>query len=246
MASVQPMTFLALVQRLQRESGTSGAQITTTAGATGEAQRLCDWVTHAYVEIQEKHEDWLWMTQPFQFNTIAQQQAYSPFTTAFTTPNNPSGLVDFAKWKLNPTAEESSMRLWLTSIGNINETWLNEADWVTFRDFYIFGFRRQTFQRPITVAVDPQMNLNLGLAPNDIYTVVGEYYQSPQALLLDADMPAMPAMFHMLIVWYAIEHYAYYEAAAEVLEYAKSATAKMMTTLESQQLPPMQLPDPLV
>lgn len=246
MASVAAKTYLQLVQRLQQESGSSSsAPITTVVGATGEAQRLCNWISDAWIEIQQHREDWLWMTQNFQFDTINQQQAYSPFTTNFTVPAQPSGLVDFAKWKINPTAEESSVRLYLKASGVSNETWINESDWITFRDFYIFGFRRLTYARPISCAVDPQMNLNFGLTPNDIYTVVGQYWQSPQALLADGDIPNMPAEFHLLIVWWAIEHYGYYEAAPEVLAYAKDQRGKMLPRLESQQLPPLQMPDPM-
>lgn len=244
MAAVAAMTFLQLVQRLQAESGTSGPAITTLVGASGEALRLANWISNAYVAIQNHREDWLWMTQDVQFDTIANQQSYSPLTTVFTVPNS-TGLADFRKWKLNPAQEESTFRIWLKSAGFHNETWLGSIDYTSFRDYYQFGARRDTYSRPVSITVDPQQNLLLGLGPNDVYTVVGKYVQAPQMLALDADVPAMPAWAHMLIVWWALKNYGFYEAAPDVLAQAGNEITELLDKLESLQLPPWQFAEPL-
>jgi len=245
MGVVAPMTYLGLVQRLQSESGTSGSAVTTLVGVTGEALRLKNWIAQAYVEIQALHHDWLWLMQDVQFDTIANQQSYSPTTTTFTTPAG-VGIADFARWKIDPLAGESSFRLWLASSGSDNETWLHEVDYVAFRDYYLFGRRRVTYARPISISVDPQQNLLLGLGPNDVYTVVGKYFQAPQFLSADADVPAMPARFHMLIVYWALEHYSFYEAAPEVIAGATKFGKRMLRELEAAQLPSLIGFDPLV
>jgi len=246
MAVVGPLNFLQLAQRLQRESGSSGSIQSTTANATGEWQRLCDAISYAYIDIQEKHLDWEWLQQDVQFDTIAGQQSYSPFTTNFTVPNAPTGLTDFGRWKISAAQEQSSFRLYLKSAGLFNETYLDASlDYTQFRDYYLFGARRTTQARPISICIDPQKSLMFGLIPNDVYTVMGKYYQAPQQLALDADVPAMPARFHMLIVWYALEHYAYFEAAPEVLARAQKYGSRMMSALEEDQLPPFELIEPL-
>lgn len=246
LSSAAPMTFLQLVQRYHRESGSSGTAQTTTATSVVQWQRECDNIALAYIDIQNKHEDWLWLTQDCTFDTVANQQSYSPFTTAFTTPAAPTGLTDFGSWELSTPEGESSFRLWLKSAGVFNETYLDGSlDYPSFRDYYLFGARRTTTARPISITADPQKNLLLGLTPNDVYTVTGKYHQAAQLLSLDTDVPAMPARFHMLIVWYALEHYALFESAPEVLARAQKFGARFMTQLETDQLPSIQLPGPL-
>lgn len=246
LAAVQPMTFLQLVQRYHLESGSSGTKQSSVVTTIDQWQREVNNVAYAYIDIQEKHSDWLWMTQDCQFDTIAGQQSYSPFTTNFTVPAAPSGLTDFQRWEISTEENESSFRLYLKTAGIANETYLDGSmDYPSFRDYYLFSSRRTTQARPISACVDPQKNLMFGLMPNDVYTVMGKYHQAPQQLSLDADVPAMPARFHMLIVWYALEHYALYESAPEVLARAQKFGARMMSALEEDQLPSMQLPGPL-
>jgi hypothetical protein len=63
------MTFLELVQRTRRECGIPGDGPTTTANQTREMRRLVDWVSQAYVELQEERSDWDFLRKPTTFNT---------------------------------------------------------------------------------------------------------------------------------------------------------------------------------
>lgn len=245
-APVGPMTFLSMAQRLQQESGTSGSTQTTVANATGEWKRLCDWIAQAYVEIQLKRDDWNWMEQDVVFDTIAGQQSYSPNTSVFTTPAG-TGIADFRSWKLNSTTGEDSFRLYLKSAGVNNETFLDASlNYTRFRDYYILGAKRNVTSRPVSICVDPQKNLLLGLTPNDVYTVNGKYYQTPSVLANDTDTPAFPARYHMLIVYRALEKYGMFESAPEVVSSARTAGDFLMDSMIDEQLPPFELPDPLV
>ena len=245
-AIIGPMTFLKLAQRVQSESGTSGTPQTTTANAIGEWSRICNWVADAYVKIQNKRQDWLWLEQDVQFDSIAGQQSYSPTTTVFTTPPT-NGLTDFGHWKLASLDGHSSFRLWLKSAGVNNEMFLDSSlAYEDFRNYYIFGSKRNVQTRPISICVDPAKNLLLGFTPNDVYTVVGKYFQAPTLLSLDADVPAMPAKYHMLIVWMALEAYALHENAAEILSKAHANGKPLSVSLEDEQLEEVGFPDPLV
>jgi hypothetical protein len=245
-ATVAPMTFLQLVQRLHVESGTSGAAQSTTSSATGEWQRLCNYISNAYVELQNHREDWLWMEQDVQFDTVSGQQSYPYDSTVFTTPVG-TGISDFASWKLSSVNGDNSFRLWLTSAGVNNESFLSsDRDYDSFRDFYIFGASRNVTARPISICVGPALDLLLGYIPNDIYTVVGKYHQAPTLFDDDADVPAIPARYHMLIVWMALEQYGLYEPAPEVIVKAQENGKPLLRKLEDTQLEEMQLPDPLV
>jgi len=244
-AVVGNMTFLQLVTRLQQESGTSGAAKSTVVGATGEWKRLCDWIAQAYLDVQNARDDWNWMEADVVFNTIAGQQEYAPATTTFTTPSS-VGLADFQRWKLTSTTGDSSFRIYLASAGTRNETFLDGSlSYTDFRDYYIFGSKRITSARPVSICVAPNRSLLLGLTPNDVFTVDGIYYKAPILMSADADYPAFPAKYHMLLVWYALEQYGYYEAAPEVVQRATKASKLLMKKLEDEQLPDIQLPQPL-
>lgn len=243
---VGPMTFLQLAQRLQVESGSSGAAQTTVANATGEWQRMCNYIANAYIDLQNRRDDWLWMEQDVQFDTVAGQQEYPPGTTVFTTPAG-TGLPDFGSWKLSSVSGDNSFRLWLKSAGVNNETFLSASlnyDW--FRDYYMFGAKRNTQARPISICVNPAKSLMLGLTPNDVYTVVGKYYQAPTLMTIDGDTPAFPARYHMLLVWIALEQYGLYEPASEVIVKAQTNGKPLLMSLESEQLEEIEMPDPLV
>lgn len=252
----QPQTYLQLVTALQILSGTSVAAQTTVSNATGEWQRMCKWITDSFLELQMERNDWEWMEADAQFNTIAGQQAYSPyasspFTVSFTTTLNgssttQSGIPDFRNWKINNADNDCSFRLWLTSAGVRNETYLDaQLNYKQFRDNYIFGARRLTNARPISIVVDPSKSLLLGLTPNDDYTVTGKYFTMPITLSIDTDVPALPAQFHPLIVYRALEKYADYEAAPEVMDTALKGQKKYKIAVDDEQLEDFQFPDPL-
>lgn len=217
------MNYLSICQRLRSECGVSGSNA-TVVGATGEWGRLCAWVAQSYQEIQERHPDWQWMRKDVSFNTIANQQTYLPASA-------PISLTDFAAWKMD------SFRLYLTSAGVNNETFLIPEEYTAFRDSYVLGARRNTYARPISITQAPSKALMFGLTPNDIYTVNGEYYKTPMVLSVDADIPDMPDRFHMLIVYRAMIHYGMFEAAGEVIARGREMEKSMMYSLEQDQLP---------
>ena len=255
-ASIAPQTFLQLATSLQVLSGTSGSAQPTVAGATGEWQRMCKWISDAYLELQMERQDWEWMQADATFNTVIGQQAYSPFSTSpfavqFTTTiggvsSTQTGIPDFRSWLINNADNDCSFRLWLTSAGVKNETYLDaQLNYKQFRDNYIFGARRLTNARPISIVEDPSKSLLLGLTPNDDYTVTGKYFQMPIVLAVDTDTPAMPAQHQPLIVYRALEKYAIYEAAPEVLDQARRGIVVYKSALDDEQLSDMQFPDPL-
>ena len=94
---------------------------------------------------------------------------------------------------------------------------------------------------PIHITVDSLDRILVGPIPNDIYTIQGDYWLSGQVLAVDADLPDMPADFHDLVVWYAMEHYGYHQLAPEVIERAMKFSRRMMRQLEINQLPRMKV-----
>jgi hypothetical protein len=188
------MNYLSLVQQLCTETGATAG--TTVVNPTGEWARLCGWIKQSWIEIQESNLEYDWMRKPFSFNTIANQGEYAP-------GNAPLSLTDFGQWR------DKSFRIYLTSAGVGTEWLLGYKDYNQFRDYYLLSSRKITYARPSEIAISPSKSLLLGLAPNDIYTVSGEYYIDPQVLALDTDVPTatFPSRFNMAIVYRAMIKY---------------------------------------
>ena len=220
-------TFVGLVNALKNECGTSGAMLTTLAGQVTEVNRLAGWIAKSWQDIQETHDDWFFLRQPFSFTTTAQQISYTPTQAGIPV------LPGLGIWRRN------SFRIYSTVIGTANEMMMPYVHYDTFRDQWLYASMRTTYTRPSVFSIDPQFNVLLGAGPDDIYTVNGEYFQAPQVLVADADIPVMPARFHDLIVYGAMKHYGLYEAAPEVFQRGDAEFKKMMLRLETQQLPTM-------
>lgn len=228
------MTFLELVNRARRESGVSGAalsSVATDSALTAEGLRFKYWVIEAWREIQTQHADWNWMRKPVSFNTTAGVNTYAPAACNVT---------DLGDWKRN------SFRAYTTSMGYGDEQILPFMEYETFRNVYLYGNMRTTQSRPVSFTINPaDKSLILGAVPNDDYTVVGEYFKKPVDLSADSDTPELPDRYHMFIVYKAMSSYAFYESAPEVLERAQRGEKKMLTLLEFDQMPVLTSGPPL-
>lgn len=213
------MNYLQLVQRLGREVGASGS-IATVTGATGEFKRLADWVAQAWLELQMERREWNWMRKSTTFPTVIGQQAYDPVTIP---------IADLDHW-VNGT-----FRIYQTTADN--EQFLSQLEYDIFRDTYIIGTSRTTQGFPSAVTIDPNKKILLALIPNAVYTVVADYYKVPTELDSDDDVPDIPSRFHMLPVYKAMEWYASYENAPEVIARGAQNYRNMYDQLLLDQMP---------
>lgn len=117
-----------------------------------------------------------------------------------------------------------------------DEQLMNYMDWTTFRNLYIYSNMRTTYNRPVVVTIDPHKNLGFGPVPDIPYVIVGEYYTQPLQLTVDADEPAIPSRFHMIIVYRAMMYYAGYEAAPEVMSRGEYEYKRLSSRLYIDQL----------
>lgn len=219
------MNRLQLAQQLRRDCGISGSD-TTTVGASGEWSDVVNWIDRAWQDIQMDRPNWLWMRETASFTTVAEQAEYS-YDAA------PLSLINFASWV------PRSFRIYKDTVGN--ETRLAEWDnYEQFRDTYLIGTNRTSYGYPSSIVVSPSKSLILALPPDDTsYTVSGDYYKLPTVMALDTDEPDMPARFHMLIVYMAMEFAGYKESASELIALSQKQRTRMMTLLEMDQLPPI-------
>lgn len=221
-ASATAMTFLALVQRLGVECSINGTGPVSVIGQVGQMGRLVNWINSAWLEIQGLHDNWNFMREDFSFNTIADVGDY-PTESAI-------GLADMSEW------HKDSFRVSRTDLGPIDEQFIVEWDYETFRDTYRYG--EQIAGRPFVFAERPQGgDIWLGPKPDAVYTVTGEYQRSPTVMVMDDDTPDIPKHLHMIIVYKAMIYYGLYEAASEVLGRGELQYNILMAQLERRELP---------
>lgn len=224
------LTFLQMVQRLRQESATSGSNPVTTINQIGDIRRLVDWVSTAWMDIQNQKRDWSFMRQPVSFNCVAGQQSY-------TAPQ--ASITSFGNFKID------SFRQYRVSQGFASEQILNFLPYDNFRDLYQYGSMRLTSQMPVIFTIDPSKNFLLGPTPDDIYNINGEGYALPTELVLDTDRPTMPSQFHMAIVWRALMYYGQYEGAADAYSHGQNEYLRLMGLLMNDQLPAVTFGQPL-
>jgi hypothetical protein len=193
-------------------------------GLTGESLRFLNWINAAWVDVQSAHEDWQFMRQPFQFNTVAGQWEYTPTEAGIGT--------DFANWK------RDSFRASTVGASFGDEQLQNFMEWNTFRNLYQYANMRTTRSRPVVVTiVPPSKNLGFGAVPDQAYVIVGEYYRKATELTVETDTPDLPERFHMMIVYRAMMFYAGYESAPEVYQRGETEFKRLMNRLEIDQIP---------
>lgn len=213
-------TYLELVNRLKDETGNKASNLTTAIGLTGESKLLSQWINNAWMDIQQLHNDWLWMTGSFTVNTVANNDTY-------TSTN--CGITSFRTWKKN------TMTCYLQSAGVSDETELPYEYYDEWRRYYKIG--SQTPAKPLVFTIKNDLSLGLGPKPNAVYVVSGEYHKSATEMAVDATIPDLPIEYHMAIVWWALSKYAVNEAAPEVLAGAEVERKRFIKRIERTQLP---------
>lgn len=224
------MNLLQLVNQTRVECGVSGPTLSSVQNLSGESARILAWVQQAWIDVQTSKEDWLFLREPFEFNTVADQWEYTAAD---------AGLTDFGNWK------RDSFRA--STVNNLyrDEQLLNYMDWSTYRNLYRYANMRNTKARPVVVSIMPNKDLAFGSTPDQAYTINGEYYTQPVGLSADTDVPGIPSRFQMIIVYRAMMYYAGYESAPEVLARGDFEYRRLYSRMEIDQLPTMVSGPPL-
>ena len=223
-------TYLDIVNTVRQEAGIAGADLATLQnGLSAESTRIKNWVAREWLRIQSDKSQWQWMRRDFNFTLTANQALYTPAQVG--AASTPSFTADqFANWK------RDSFRVYADpSFGD--EMLTAFMTWDIWRNLYQYGNMRNTRSRPVAITVAPDKSLGLGITPDQVYHVVGEYYTKPAALSADADVPGMPSEYHDLIIYRALSAYATFMAAPEVLERARAEISRIQPKLMRDQLP---------
>ncbi len=239
-------TYLELCQDFCLEADIAGGTAVplSVTGQTGELARVVTWIKDAYVEIQNKHgHSWRWQKREFEVTTVAStnKYAFSDAAVKDVTTGSPVAITRFSAWHLGDSIDPP--KSYLTAAGVGTQNWMIWAPWEWYRQIYKIGAQNDGY--PAHITIDPQDNLVIGPAPNDVYTISGQYYQGSQVLTADGDVPEMPSQFHKLIVYRALEKYGYFESAQEVTARATKEGNRLMRQLQINQLARMRMRGPM-
>ena len=152
-------------------------------------------------------------------------------------------ITRFKYWRLDD--RRNPAKIYLKSAGVGAEAFMTWSVFDNFDYLYNFGSLQNQTGFPIHITVNPNDDFELGLSPNAVYVLRGEYHRSAQILSADDDTPEMPSDYHSLIMYQAMKYYAQLESAPEVLERAKDGMSRVMRQLIKNQAQPFRVGGPL-
>ena len=225
MSSLDPLTYLDLVQRTSIECAVPGTGPDTVAGASGQVLDFCQYVANAWMELQTMHDDWSFMlvSPGVSFVTVAAQSLYTP-----TQAGVSAGEV--SSWK------RGTFRNYLTATGTPSEVRMQWIDYDEWRDCYQIGTLRTTQVQPMMFSITPELSLVVQ-CPLAGYTITADYYSAPVRLSGNSDTPSIPRRFNMAIVYRAMMDYGVFESDPEIYQKGKRGYDLLVGRLEKQRLP---------
>lgn len=189
---------------------------------------MVDWYNAAWLDIQGTRKDWGWMRTSASFVTVDGQASYALGSGAGTTGVT---AAVFGSWI------KDSFRSYLTASGTSTELFMGYMEYDDWRNIYQFSSARTATSMPTSFTVTPAKAIGLGAVPLVGYTITGDYFACPTEMALDADIPSLPAHYHMAIVYRAMMMYGAFEAATEVYQRGSNEFKLMMNRIENDQTP---------
>jgi hypothetical protein len=218
------LNFLQLCARTASECGVSTTEPSATTSQTGRLGQIVNWTNAAWMDLQQKRNDWRFMVGSFSVNTVADDGAYSLTDLGLTA----AGFRAFRR---------ETLKAYLTSAGSDTET---DLVFMEYDDWYRqFNTGAQSSSYPRWFTVDHDNDLLLAPKPDAIYTVRGEYMKAATELSDDSDTPELGAEWHMAIVYRAMMKYGRYAGAPEVYADGEREYKRMLREM----LRTLRLPD---
>lgn len=195
-----------------RESGVTLDLPSTVSGASGLTELFCDWVTDAWKHIQLEGSEWHFRTMDnATFTTVASQRDYDLTTDVdHNIPMGETGQIvkNFSEYSL------------IVTDSNDKEFNLTYYPWDQWFYSYDRGAREEGLPKRATIR--PNGELSLDPIPDDAYSVRLIKTSYIDVLDEDADVPVgLPAAYHDIIVWRAIQYYAEYHQDLAMLSKAQ-------------------------
>lgn len=224
------MTFLELCKELRSEAGIAGSGPSSTTAQTGELLRVVNWIKKAYRDIQDSRVNWDFLRLDFTLSLSLGTATYAK-----------SLVSNLATWKHD---RKDGIRIYKTSSGVNDETWLQFEPWDTFRAVRLFGANRSNTGRPTHFSIKPDKSIIFWPTPDAAYTAVGEYYRTAAEFSADSDEPLFDR-HQMVIVYDALMRYAAYVGEPSLYARAQVEYNTLMRKLERDYTPAIGVGGPL-
>lgn len=240
------MNYLQLVQMAVRQSGTiqetasGAAKPTTVTGQINRLKQIVEYVSEAYVDIQNAHRMWRWLQSDFIGPTSIGVRSYAG--TAFNDEWTGTPITRFSQWGSKQDGTDVGTTIYKTSEGAEGEGHLRWMDWDGFRDTQLRGVRPPG--KPQVYSITNDGKLIISPTPDAVYTIRGRYRKSAQVLTADADVPEMPADFHTVIKDAALCYIEGFDEGPRIPVY-RLRMLPNWSMLEHQQLPKVKWGAPL-
>lgn len=235
------MTFLEIVQRIARDSGTvpGDNQPATLTGISGRLLSMKMWADEAWGRIQSSRSDWRWMKREFSGSTLTGEQRYAYDAMSIPTDT-------FSKWLVNeyhPNHGAFDFTITDPALGDSDEQPLFYRH---FDDLRRGELRNpMVSQKPHIISIDWENKLVLYPTPDKAYTIKGAYAQAPTRLSADTDVPGMPAEFHDLIAYEALVHLVVFDEAPTQMAAWEAYRRRRYKELVNHQTPAIRSGGPL-
>lgn len=210
------MNYLELSQRLVQETGLALSGPAAVTSQTGMNKKVVDWVSRAWLEIQNEH-DWDFLWQTTSFTTTVGKTVYDPVDDLSLSPVLGKYIAD-------------SFRIYTTSSGIADQGRLEYIPWDDWSGGDQ-GIGSVSSGKPSQVTIRPDNSFVFDASPDVSYTITFDYYRQPVTLSANTDTPAMPSHFHDLIVYKALLYYAAHEEAPEIYQDAVANYSRWMAEL---------------
>lgn len=206
--------FLALVQRVRRETGTAGTGPSSVASQTGQLAQLVSWTAQAYLDVCNKWDDYNFLWAEDSLELEAGTRDYTP--AADLRAINEDAIYAFG--------------------GNLS-TDGQKLDYIEYDLVRRAKVGASETGTPSYVTRLPSGELRLIPTPNDSYTIEYEYWREPVPLTIDTSTPEFSSLYEDCIIWRACWYWASFneaqlEAAAFNFNYEQA-----MLRLEARSLP---------
>lgn len=208
------MTFLELCQRVRQESGISGSGPESVLNQKAILEKVVQWVKQADLDVQQAHEDWLFMWRMSSVTLASGVSEYQPIT------------------------------LGLNSLRAIDELEINgyplrRYSWKQFK-----ACRKQLGDskgEPTAYTVMPDGSLQFSPVPDKNYTATIEYSMKPIAMQNDDDESIVPEDYHPIILQKALMYYASHEEDNSLYQVAGQRFDEYLSLMAHELLPQLSI-----
>lgn len=230
------MNYLQLAQKLRLKCRAPGSGPSAVTGQTAEYTRLLSYINEAWMSMQRLHTDWNFLRASCSCTTLEGISSYTAASFGIS--------ADFGYWALDYDSGDT-FRCYLTATGVADEQFLGVTRYDHWRNRYLLGTNRTSYQRPAVVAAAPDRSLVVGPIPAAGYTIAGDYYKVPTELVAATDTPSLPVQFHWAIVYRAMMFYGTSEAAPEIYDEGRNEFNRLIREIQTAELRPITAAPPL-